>query len=125
MGRCVEVPALCLGIEALPPAADPVADRGNDSQTLLAWLNERGTEAVIAPRKYCEIQYEYDNAIYSQLNVIKRMFCRLKDWRRLASRFDHGIKNSVGVVALAAAIIWWLCYLTLIQDGASCSRTPL
>ncbi|HXV30515.1 MAG TPA: transposase, partial [Sinorhizobium sp.] len=41
-------------------------------------------------------------------NVIERMFCRLKDWRRLATRFDRNIKNFMGAVALAAAVIWWL-----------------
>ena len=41
-----------------------------------------------------QIQYEYDKAIYKQRNVIGRMFCRLKDWRRIATRFDHNVKTS-------------------------------
>lgn len=55
-----------------------------------------------------EPQNEYDKAIYKQRNVIERMFCRLKDWRRLATRFDRNIKNFMGAIALAAAVIWWL-----------------
>jgi DNA-binding transcriptional LysR family regulator len=39
--------------------------------------NERGTQAVIPPRKNRKIQYEYDKATYKQRNVIERMFCRL------------------------------------------------
>ncbi|MGE0774919.1 MAG: IS5/IS1182 family transposase, partial [Sphingomonadaceae bacterium] len=37
-----------------------------------------------------------------------RMFCRLKDWRRIATRFDRNVKNFMGAIALAAAVIWWL-----------------
>jgi len=36
------------------------------------------------------------------------MFCRLKDWRRIATRFDHNVKNFFAAVALAATVIWWL-----------------
>lgn len=38
-------------IEAMPPSSELVADKGYDSQTLREWLDERGTEAVIPPRK--------------------------------------------------------------------------
>ena len=36
------------------------------------------------------------------------MFCRLKDWRRIATRFDRNLKNFIGSIALAAAVICWL-----------------
>ncbi|WP_422038441.1 IS5 family transposase [Rhizobium sp. PP-CC-3G-465] len=101
-----KVARLC--IEALPPAAELVADKGYDSQALREWLNERGTQAVIPPRKNRKIQYEYDKATYKQRNVIERMFCRLKDWRRIATRFDRNIRNFMGAIALAATVIWWL-----------------
>lgn len=95
-------------IEAMPPCAELVADKGYDSQELREWLEERGTEPVIPPRKNRKIQYEYDQAIYRERNIIERMFCRLKDWRRIATRFDRNIKNFMAAVALAAAVIWWL-----------------
>ena len=41
-------------------------------------------------------------------DIIERMFCRLKDWRRIATRFDRNIKNFIAAIALAAAVIWWL-----------------
>src|SRR3546814_8502009 len=67
----------------------------------------RGTQAVIPPRRNRKIQYDYDKVIYRQRNVIERMFCRLKDWRRIATRFDRNIKNFMSAVALAAAVTWW------------------
>lgn len=101
-----KVAKLC--IEAIPPSAELVADKGYDSQALREWLVERGTEPVIPPRKNRKIQYDYDRAIYKQRNVVERMFCRFKDWRRIATRFDRNIKNFMGAISLAAAVIWWL-----------------
>jgi transposase len=63
---------------------------------------------VIPPRKNRKIQYEYDKTVYKKRNVIERMFCRLKDWRRIATRFDRNIQNFMSAIALAAAVIWWL-----------------
>ncbi len=54
--------------EALPPCAELVADKGYDSQALREWLDERGTEAVIPPRRNRKVQYEYDRAVYKQLS---------------------------------------------------------
>ena len=95
-------------IEAMPPAAELVADKGYDSKALRDWLAERGTTAVIPPRKNRKVQYHYDKTVYRQRNIIERMFCRLKDWRRIATRFDRNIRNFIAAIALAAAVIWWL-----------------
>lgn len=92
----------------MPASVELVADKGYDSQALREWLEVRGTQAVIPPRKNRKIQYDYDKAIYKQRNVIERMFCRLKDWRRIATRFDRNLKNFMSAIALAAAVIWWL-----------------
>lgn len=94
-------------IEAMPPV-ELVADKGYDSQSMREWLQARGTEPVILPRKNRKIQYHYDRAIYNQRNVIERMACRLKDWRRVATRFNRNIKNFMGAVSLAAAVTRWL-----------------
>ncbi len=95
-------------IAAMPPSAELVADKGYDSRPLREWLAERGTQPVIPPRKNRKIQYHYDAAIYKQRNVVERLFCRIKDWRRIATRFDRNIKNFMAAIALAAAVIWWL-----------------
>ncbi len=95
-------------LTALPPTAHLVADKGYDSQKLREWLEDRGTEPVIPPRSNRKVQYAYDKTIYRERNVIERMFCRLKDWRRIATRFDRNITNFMAAIALAAAVIWWL-----------------
>lgn len=92
----------------MPPSAELVADKGYDSQALREWLAERGTQAVIPPRRNRKIQYDYDKAIYRQRNVVEQLFCRIKDWRRIATRFDRNIKNFMAAMAIAATVIWWL-----------------
>lgn len=95
-------------IEALPPSTGLVADKGCDSKALREWLEERGTTAVIPTRKNRKVQYDYDKAAYKRRNIIERMFCRFKDRRRIATRFDRNIQNFMAAVALAATVIWWL-----------------
>jgi transposase len=101
-----KVAQLC--IEAMPPSAELVGDKGYDSKALREWLEERGSQAVIPPRSNRKIQYDYDKAIYKQRNIIERMFCRLKDWRRIATRFDRNLKNFMAAIAIAATVTWWL-----------------
>ena len=92
----------------MPPSDELVADKGYDSAALREWLEERGTTPVIPPRRNRKVQYAYNKAVYRQRNVVERMFCRLKDWRRIATRFDRKIKTYMAAVALAATVIWWL-----------------
>jgi transposase len=51
--------------------------------------------------------HPFDAGAYRQRNLIERMFCRLKDWRRVATRYDKLAANFAAAVALAAVIIWW------------------
>ena len=95
-------------IAAMPPSAEPVGDKGYDSNDLRAWLASRGTTAVILSKRNRIVQLDCDAAIYKQRNVIERMFCRLKDWRRVATRFDRNIKTFMATIAIAATVIWWL-----------------
>ncbi len=92
-------------IEAMPPSAEPVAGKGRDGRELREWLEERGTGPVIPPRKNRKIRYPYDQATYRERDIIERMFCRLKDRRRIATRFECNIENSMAAIACAAALI--------------------
>jgi transposase len=51
-------------------------------------------------------QLDSDHATYKQRNVIGGMFCRFKDRRRVATRFDRNVKNYMATVAIAATVIW-------------------
>jgi transposase len=92
----------------MPPSEVLIADKGYDSKALREWLEERGTKPVIPPRKNRKVQYEYDQALYKQRNLIERMFNRLKDFRRIAMRFDRNAKTFLAAIALAATVAFWL-----------------
>nr|WP_202881926.1 transposase [Sinorhizobium fredii] len=48
----------------------------------------------------------FDRSVYKRRNLVERMFCRLKDWRRIATRYDKLARNFMAAVELAATIIW-------------------
>ena len=93
-------------LDALPPSAEVLADKGYDSKDLREWLQSRGTQAVIPSRSNRKQPYNYDKALYKQRNIIERMFCRLKDFRRIATRYDKLARNFLAAVHLAASIYW-------------------
>jgi putative transposase len=49
----------------------------------------------------------FDEIAYRQRNLVKRKFCRLKNWRRIATRYDKLATHFAAAVALAEAILWW------------------
>ena len=95
----------CIG--AVPPAKHLIADKGYDSNGLRNWLKSRGTEPVIPPRSNRKVQLRYDKKLYRERNRIERSFGRLKDFRRIATRFDRNVKNFMAALCLAAVVIWW------------------
>ncbi len=50
----------------------------------------------------------WDRTLYRARNVIERMFCRLKDFRRVATRYDKRADTYLSTVLIAATVIWWI-----------------
>jgi transposase len=91
----------------VPCPARLLADRAYDARSLRAWLAERGAEAVIPPQPTRKHPHTYDACAYKSRNLIERMFCRLKDFRRIATRYDKLARNFLAGVLIAAAVTWW------------------
>src|SRR5947207_114916 len=91
----------------VPCPARLLADRAYDARSLRAWLAERGAEAVIPPNPTRKHPHAYDASAYKRRNLIERMFCRLKDFRRIATRYDKLARNFLAGLLLAAAVTWW------------------
>jgi transposase len=92
---------------ALPPGRLCAGDGAYDSDGLRQFLRARGTIPVI-PNNPTRIRiHPFDARAYKQRNLIERMFCRLKDFRRIATRYDKLAANYLSAVALAAVAIWW------------------
>jgi transposase len=84
-----------------------LADRAYDAKSLRTELAQRRIKAVIPPNPTRKHPHRYDKVAYKGRNVIERMFCRLKDFRRIATRYDKLARNFLSAVHLAAAIAWW------------------
>lgn len=97
-------------IEGLPPARALVADRGYDAQAIIDLVRERGGCAHIPTQKDRKIQRSIDPAIYRQRNQVERFFCKLKHFRRIATRFDKLARNFLAAVLLASTRLWLRAY---------------
>ena len=85
-----------------------LADTAYDSDALRAWLWTRGCQPVIPNNPTRKRKHPFDKTAYRARNVIERPFCRLKDWRRIATRSDKLAHNYLAAVALAAIVTSWL-----------------
>jgi len=94
-------------ISAVPPGRSLAGDAAYDSDGLRRFLRERGTVPVIPNNPTRKRHHPFDEIAYRQRNLIERMFCRLKDWRRIATRYDKLASSFAAAVAIAAIIIWW------------------
>lgn len=75
-------------LERIPTPKRLLADRAYDAIRLRDWLTERGCEPVIPPNPTRKHPHPYDKVAYRARNLVERMFCRLKDFRRIATRYD-------------------------------------
>ena len=90
-----------------------LADRAYDAKKLRDWLIERGVEPVIPPNPTRKNPSLWDFEAYRGRNLVERMFCRLKDFRRIATRYDKRADIFLSGVMIAAALTWW----TPIESG--------
>ena len=84
-----------------------LADKAYDTNKLRRLLAEHGVEAVIPSIARRKPLIPYDPVLYRQRNLIERMFGRLKDFRRIATRYDKLARNFLARIALAATVTWW------------------
>lgn len=84
-----------------------MADRGYDAGSLRYRLAATQTEAVIPSTRSRKSPIPYDANAYRARNLIERAFCRLKDWRRIATRYDKLAINLASTVAIAVIILGW------------------
>jgi transposase len=94
-------------LATLPPAALCVADTAYDSDSLRHFLIERGTCPVIPNNPTRKRRHPFDEKRYKVRNIIERTIGRLKDWRRIHTRYDKLARNFASAVAIAAILIGW------------------
>ena len=82
------------------------ADKAYDTNAILEYLATSGIEAVIPPRCHRLVQRPFDQQLYKNRNLVERFFCRIKQFRRIATRYDKITERFSSFVALTAAVIW-------------------
>lgn len=84
-----------------------MADKAYDAEDrVLKPLREAGKEIVIPPKKNRKEQRAYDKELYKARHLIENFFCRLKQYRAIATRYDKTARNFLAAVYLAATICW-------------------
>ncbi len=83
-----------------------IADKGYDAEArVLAPLREAGKAAVIPPRRNRKVQREYDRDLYRARHLVENFFCKLKQFRAIATRYDKTRRNFLAAIYLAATTI--------------------
>jgi transposase len=83
-----------------------VADKGYDADALIELLHNRGTEAVIPPRSNRIAPRRYSKRLYRARNLIERLFRRLKEFRRVATRYEKLDRHFAAMIMLACVCVW-------------------
>ncbi len=83
-----------------------IADKGYDADHLCESIAESGAQVVIPPKRNRTAKRDYDRDLYKERNLIERFFNKLKQFRRVATRYDKLLANFMGFVKLAAIAIW-------------------
>ncbi len=92
-------------IEALP-ARVVMADTAYDSDRLRQKIAEKGALAVIPNNPSRARKHPLDESLYAERHLIECCFNKLKQFRRVATRFEKTARNYLAVVTLAAIVLW-------------------
>ena len=87
-------------------AAAPRACKGYDSDDIRRDLTDRGIEPVIPPRSNRNMPIDYDREAYKRRNLVERCVSRLKQFRRIATRYEKTARAYLSMLCIAAARLW-------------------
>ena len=107
-GQMSDYTGAALMLPVLPVARQLLADKGYDADWFRAALAKRGVAACIPSKSNRRLAIPYDAVLYKQRLKIENMFGRLKDWRRIHTRYDRCAHTYLSAICIAAAVIFWL-----------------
>jgi transposase len=97
-----------LMLPALPKAKELLADKGYDADWFRQALAKRKTAACIPSKSNRKVAIPHDAVLYKQRHKIENMFGRIKDWRRVHTRYDRCAHTFFSAICIAAAVIFWV-----------------
>ena len=92
----------------MKPPKKMLGDKAYDSAELRCELDERGSKPVIPNKSNRKQPFSFNNRLYKLRWRIENAFNRLKDFRRIATRYDKLARNYLASICLAAALVWWI-----------------
>ena len=95
-------------LNVLPLAEHVLADHGYDANWYREALEDKGITPCIPSRKGRKVSILHDQNRYRIRHKIENGFARLKDWRRVATRYDRCPKVFLSARALADVVMFWL-----------------
>ena len=95
-------------VSLLDGIAELLGDKAYDSNSFRKSLRKDGIKPVIPGRSNRKKRIRHDKQAYKDRNVIERCYCRLKDFRRIATRYDKLARNYFSALCLVAAVAFWL-----------------
>ena len=106
----------------LKPAAFGIMDKGYDSDPIRAYVNQLGGVAVIAVNSSRSQKPAFDEHIYRERHRIENLFARLKNFRRIATRYEKLRLTFAAMVTLACIVVWLNIDRVIYQTPPSASR---
>ncbi len=107
-GNVADVSAAPALLERAVEARHILADKGYDADALRRMIRGAGAVPVIPGRRTRTTPIRHDRTRYKERHLIENAFCRLKDFRRVATRYDKLAANFLSAVALATLVAYWL-----------------
>ncbi len=107
-GNVSDIKAATALIKRAGPMRYLLGDKGYDADHLRRSLRQTGAVPVIPGRCNRKHAIRFDKARYKERHLVENAFCRLKDFRRIATRYDKLAANFLSAVALATAVAFWI-----------------
>jgi transposase len=85
-----------------------IADKGYDTDAIIAEAQAAGMEVVIPPKSNRKILRAYDEYLYRLRHLVENAFLKLKQWRGIATRYAKRSASFLAAVQFRCAILWAL-----------------
>ena len=107
-GQCSDFTGAEVLLRDLPSATALIGDKGYDSNKIRHLLAEQDIATCIPSRRNRNKPIPYGKRLYRMRHKVENLFARLKDWRRIATRYDRCAHVFLSAVLIAATVTFWL-----------------
>lgn len=105
-GQMSDHKVAALMIDAFPKAKALLADRGYDADWFRTALEQRGITTFIPSKTNRKVPIPHDTVLYRQRHKVEKMFGKLKDWRRIHTRYDRCAQTFMSAICINATVIF-------------------